>query len=168
MNPLEPETPRYEQLSSPQQVREMVLEAEGARWVALEVQVEGPGAVGATLAGVSLSFEPGAAYHAPLGTGANGDALFQELLPLLGPEGIPKVMHDSKLGLLVLAQRGVETGVPAFDTLLAGTPVSTPRWASTRRPSFESCITFGMPSGPSRGRSSWKSASPFAPVPRGA
>jgi len=119
MNPLEPETPRYEQLSSPQQVREMVLEAEGARWVALEVQVEGPGAVGATLAGVSLSFEPGAAYHAPLGTGANGDALFQELLPLLGPEGIPKVMHDSKLGLLVLAQRGVETGVPAFDTLLA-------------------------------------------------
>ena len=107
-------------LSSPKQVRE-VLEATGrARQVALDVQAEGPGTIGATLVGVSLCFEPGAAYHARLGPEeAYGDAILQELRPFLGADGPPKVMHDSKLGLMVLAQRGVENITPAFDTLLA-------------------------------------------------
>src|ERR687897_2669744 len=113
-------TPRCEVLSSPKQVREVLETSEHAERVALEVQTEGPGAVGATLAGVSLCFEPGAAYQAPLGLkDTNSDAILQELRPLLGADGPPKVMHDAKTGLIVLAQRAVETGPPAFDTLLA-------------------------------------------------
>src|ERR671912_1181807 len=113
-------TPRCEVLSSPKQVREVLETSEHAERVALEVQTEGPGAVGATLAGVSLCFEPGAAYQAPLGLkDTNSDAILQELRPLLGADGPPKVMHDAKTGLIVLAQRAVDAGTPAFDTLLA-------------------------------------------------
>src|ERR687898_36135 len=113
-------TPRCEVLSSPKQVREVLETSENAEQVALDVQTEGPGAVRSTLAGVSLCFEPGAAYHAPLGPKhTESDTILQELRPLLGADGPPKVMHDAKPGLIVLAQRGVETGPPAFDTLLA-------------------------------------------------
>ena len=98
----------------------MLETSEHAERVALDVQTEGPGAVGATLAGVSLCFEPGAAYQASLGPkDTNSDAILQELRPLLGADGPPKVMHDAKTGLIVLAQRAVDAGTPAFDTLLA-------------------------------------------------
>src|ERR687894_486944 len=111
---------RCEVLSSPKQVREVLETSENAEQVALDVQTEGPGAVRSTLAGVSLCFEPGAAYHAPLGPKhTESDTILQELRPLLGADGPPKVMHDAKPGLKVLAQRGVDTGTPAFDTLLA-------------------------------------------------
>jgi DNA polymerase I len=113
-------TPRCEVLSSPKQTREVLETSERAKQVALDVQAEGPGAVGATLAGVSFCFEPGAAYLALLGPEEMGnEGMLQELRPLLGTDGPPKVMHDAKPGLMVLAQRGVETGTPAFDTLLA-------------------------------------------------
>ena len=113
-------TPRCEVLSSPEHTRK-VLETFGrAGRVALDVQAEGSGAVGATLAGVSFCFEAGAAYHAPLGPEeVDGEGMLRELRPLLDAGGPPKVMHDAKPGLMVLAQRGVESGAPAFDTLLA-------------------------------------------------
>jgi len=114
------ETPRYEVLSSLKLVREMLKATERAQLVALDIQAEGTGAVGATLIGISLCFEPGHVYHAPLGPeGTDSDAILQELRPLLGVSSAPKVMHDSKPGLVVLAQRGVEPGAPSFDTLLA-------------------------------------------------
>ncbi|HKH37358.1 MAG TPA: DNA polymerase [Rubrobacter sp.] len=116
----EMETPRYEVLSSLKLVREMLKATERAQLVALDIQAEGTGAVGATLIGISLCFEPGHVYHAPLGPeGTDSDAILQELRPLLGVSSAPKVMHDSKPGLVVLAQRGVEPGAPSFDTLLA-------------------------------------------------
>jgi DNA polymerase-1 len=118
--PREMMTPRCEVLSSPKQAREVLETSERAEQVALDVQAEGPGAVGSTLASVSFCFEPGAAYHAPLGPEeTNSEGMLQELRPLLGADGPPKVMHDAKPGLMVLARRGVETGTPAFDTLLA-------------------------------------------------
>jgi DNA polymerase I len=98
----------------------MLKATERAQLVALDVQAEGTEAVGATLTGVSLCFEPGHVYYAPLGPeGTDSDAILRELRPLLGVSSAPKVMHDSKPGLVVLAQRGVEPGVPSFDTLLA-------------------------------------------------
>jgi DNA polymerase I len=116
----EMETPRYEVLSSLKQVREMLKATVRAQLIALDVQAEGTGAIGATLIGVSLCFEPGHVYHAPLGPeGTDSDAILRELRPLLGVSSAPKVMHDSKPGLVVLAQHGVEPGAPSFDTLLA-------------------------------------------------
>src|ERR687895_1736923 len=113
-------TPRCEVLSSPKQVREVLEASEHAEQVALDVQTEGPGAAGATIAGISLCFESGTAYQAPLGPkDTDSETILQELRPLLGADGPPKVMHDAKPGLIVLAQRGVGTGTPAFDTLLA-------------------------------------------------
>ncbi len=113
-------TPRCEVLLSPKRVREVMDASERAEQVALDLQAEGSGAVGAVLAGVSFCFEPGAAYHAPLSPEeVDSDAILQELRPLLGADGPPKVMHDAKPGLMVLAQRGVKTGTPTFDTLLA-------------------------------------------------
>jgi DNA polymerase I len=113
-------TPRCEVLSSPKQTREVLETFERTDQMALDVQAEGLGTVGATLAGVSFCFEPGAAYFAPLGPEvADREGMLQELRPLLGADGPPKVMHDAKPGLVVLAQHGVKTGTPAFDTLLA-------------------------------------------------
>src|SRR5215207_2064093 len=113
-------TLRCEVLSFPKQVREILKTSERAVQVALDVQTEGPGTVGAILAGVSICFEPGTAYLALLGSeDTNSEGMLQQLRPLLGADGPPKVMHDAKPGLMVLAQRGVKTGTPAFDTLLA-------------------------------------------------
>ncbi len=113
-------TLRCEMLSFPKQVREILKTSERVEQVALVVQARGPGAVGATIAGVSLCFEPGIAYHAPLGPEEiNSEGMLQELRSLLSADGPPKVMHDAKPGLVVLAQRGVKAGTPAFDTLLA-------------------------------------------------
>jgi DNA polymerase-1 len=115
-----PSTPRCEVISSPKQVREVLETSKRAEQVALDVQAEGPGAVGGALAGVSLCFEPGVAYHALLGSDVtDSEGMLQGLRPLLGADGPPKVMHNAKPGLMVLAQRGVRTGTPAFDTLLA-------------------------------------------------
>jgi DNA polymerase-1 len=113
-------TPHCEVLSSPKVTHKVVKTFEGAEQVALDIQAEGPGAVGAILAGVSFCFEPGTAYHAPLGPGeTDSEAMLQELRPLLGADGPQKVMHDAKPGLMVLTQHGVKTATPAFDTLLA-------------------------------------------------
>jgi DNA polymerase-1 len=120
MNPPDRVAPRCEVLSSQKRTREVLESSERAERVALDVQTEGPGAVGATLAGISFCFEPGAAYHALLGPEeTDGEGMLQELRPLLGADGPPKVMHDAKPGLMVLAQHAVEAGTPAFDTLLA-------------------------------------------------
>src|SRR5215207_360965 len=113
-------TLRCEVLSLPKQVREILKTSERAGQVALDVQTEGPGTVGAILAGVSFCFQPGTAYLALLGPEEiDSEGMLQELRPLLGADGPPKVMHDAKPGLMVLAQRGVKTVTPAFDTLLA-------------------------------------------------
>jgi DNA polymerase I len=120
MNSPDMKTLRCEVLSFPKQVREILKTSERAGQVALDVQSEVPGKVGAILAGVSICFEPGTAYLALLGSeDTNSEGMLQQLRPLLGADGPPKVMHDAKPGLMVLAQRGVKTGTPAFDTLLA-------------------------------------------------
>jgi DNA polymerase I len=112
-------TPPCEVLSSPKQTRKVLEAFERAERVALDVQAEGPRAVGATLAGISLCFEPGSAYLALLAPEEiDSERMLRELRPLLSADGPPKVMHDAKAGLMVLAQRGVKTATPAFDTLL--------------------------------------------------
>jgi hypothetical protein len=76
---------RCEVLSFPKQVREMLKTSERAEQVALDVQAEGPGAVGASLASVSFCFEPGAAYHALVGSEeTDSEGMLQELHPLIG------------------------------------------------------------------------------------
>jgi DNA polymerase I len=120
MNSPDKLTLRCKMLSFPKQVREILKTFERVEQVALVVQAQGPGAVGATIVGVSLCFVPGIAYHAPLGPEEiDSEGMLQELRSLLSADGPPKVMHDAKPGLVVLAQRGVKAGTPAFDTLLA-------------------------------------------------
>jgi DNA polymerase I len=98
-----PSTPRCEVLSSPKQARGVLQMSERAEQAALDVETEGSGAVGGALAGVSYCFEPGAAYHALLGPeDIDSEGMLQELRPLLGADGPPKVMHDAKPGLMVL------------------------------------------------------------------
>ncbi|MDQ5828844.1 MAG: DNA polymerase [Actinomycetota bacterium] len=109
---------RCEVLSSPERVREVLEANRDAGRVALELEAEGTEAVGAALAGLGLCFEPGSAYYAPLGV-SEPETLLDELRPLLGPDGPPRVAHDAKFGLVVLGQRGVEIGPPGFDTLIA-------------------------------------------------
>jgi DNA polymerase-1 len=120
MNSPDKLTLRCEVLSFPKQVREILKTSERAEQVALDVQTQGPRAVGTVLASVSFCFEPSIAYRAPLGPEVfNSEGILRDLRPLLSADGPPKVMHDAKPGLMVLAQRGVKTGTPAFDTLLA-------------------------------------------------
>ena len=109
---------RCEVLSSPERVREVLEANRNAGRVALELEAEGTEAVGAALAGIGLCFEPGSAYYVPLGV-SEPEAQLDELRPLLGPSGPPRVAHDAKFGLVVLRRRGVEAGQPGFDTLLA-------------------------------------------------
>ena len=58
MNSPDKLTLRCEVLSFPKQVRETLKTSERAEQVALGIHAQGPGAVGATLAGVSFCFEP--------------------------------------------------------------------------------------------------------------
>ena len=105
-------------LSSPGRVRQVLEANRSVGRVAVEVDAEGAGAVDATLAGIALCFEPGVAYYVPLDV-SEPETLLDELRPLLGSGGPPRVAHDAKFGLVVLGRRSVEAGPPAFDTLLA-------------------------------------------------
>src|SRR5215218_10368275 len=123
-------TTRCELLSSAEQTSKVLEPPDGAKHVALDVEADGS-AVGAVLAGISFCFEAGTAYHAPLGPEeTDSHAILQELRPVLGADGPPKLMHDAKPGLMVLLQSGVETGRPAFDTLL---PASRLDWRAHDR-----------------------------------
>ena len=67
MNSPDELTLRCEVLSFPEQVREILKSSERADQVALDVQAQGPRAVGAVLASVSFCFESSIAYRTPLG-----------------------------------------------------------------------------------------------------
>ena len=109
-----------ETLSTPGLVREAAEKMRGARLLALDVQTEGAEAR-AELAAVGLCSEPGGvAYYVPFGSrAADAGGLLRELRPILEPGGPSRSSHDAKRDLVVLGSRGVEIGVPAFDTLIA-------------------------------------------------
>jgi DNA polymerase-1 len=109
-----------ETLSTPDLLREALEANRDAGRVALDVCTAGSGTAGAALAGLGLCFEPGVAYHVPLGPGAaETRALLRELRMRLGPDGPAWSAHDAKPGLVALGRRGVEVRPPDFDTLLA-------------------------------------------------
>ena len=100
-------------------------ELRAAGRVALHVVTDNPVAMRATIVGLSFAAAPRAARYIPLGhcmltpaslTPAETLAI---LRPILEDPAIPKVGHDLKFALVVLARQGVTLRGLAIDTLLA-------------------------------------------------
>ncbi|TGD70424.1 DNA polymerase I, partial [Mangrovimicrobium sediminis] len=75
----------------------------------------------ARIVGVSFAVEPGAAAYVPLAhdyLGAPGDAVLEQLKPLLEDEGLHKVGQNLKYDMSVLANHDIELRGIAFDTML--------------------------------------------------
>ena len=95
---------------------------------AVDVESTGLDAMRADLVGLSFSVEPGRAYYVPVGHTPEAAAesgqlplrqVVDRLGPLLADARHPKVGHNIKFDLLVLAGAGIELDGLAFDTMLA-------------------------------------------------
>ncbi len=120
------EGPRdYRAVTSVAELEEIKQQA-GGRWLAVDVETTSKDAMRADLVGISLSTRPSLAWYVPVGhVGASvdeqlpiGEAL-EALRPLLEDPALPKVFHNAKYDLTVLAHHGLRASNIAFDTMIA-------------------------------------------------
>jgi DNA polymerase-1 len=128
------EFPRdYRAVTDSARVAELAQRARELGYFALDVEAAGSPVRG-QLVGLSLGFEPGAAFYLPLqhrSAGLGLDDLQQQNLPpldhasmqplieILEDEGIRKIGHNLKHDLLVLRRAGVELRGLDFDSMIA-------------------------------------------------
>ncbi|MBI4301709.1 MAG: DNA polymerase I [Chloroflexi bacterium] len=80
---------------------------------------------GAKLVGIAFCSQPGEAYYIPVGhTTLDSDQLplpqvLAQIKPLLEDPRVPKVAHNGKYDMTVLAEYGIEVANVAFDTMIA-------------------------------------------------
>ncbi|MDA0788487.1 MAG: DNA polymerase I [Proteobacteria bacterium] len=119
---VEPARVQVQVLDSPELVRQWAEGCPGPAALAVAVHTAGSVYIDASLAGLSLCYESGAAAYVPLGhegcDAATGQVLLQVLQPVLEAPGRQIVGHDLKYALNVLGERGVNFR-PGFDTMLA-------------------------------------------------
>jgi DNA polymerase-1 len=117
-------TGRYVTVTTPAELDHWLAKLESSPLAALAVATTGDGYVRAELAGLALAVEPGEAAYVPLAHRYPGapeqiarDAALARLRPWLSG-GAPKVGHDLKYAVHVLANHGLALGGIAHDTML--------------------------------------------------
>ena len=107
-------------------LEEMAARMQGAEILAVDIEATGKEESGAELVGMSFSWRPGEAYYIPVGHRLLGQL---EQLPIpvvagklrqtLTAAALPKVGHNGKYDMTVLAKYGIEVRPLAFDTMVA-------------------------------------------------
>lgn len=95
--------------------------------LAIDVETTDVDAMRARLVGVALSDGPGRGYYIPLGHDSSveegpqlpPEVALEALRPVLADARVPKVAHNAKYDLMVLAEHGVEVRGLSWDTMLA-------------------------------------------------
>jgi DNA polymerase-1 len=81
-----------------------------------DVETTSTDAVTADLVGLAITDAPRRGYYIPV---AHLQSLISNLQPVFADESLPKVAHNAKYDVTVLAQHGLETRGPLFDTMIA-------------------------------------------------
>jgi DNA polymerase-1 len=81
-----------------------------------DVETTSTDAITADLVGIALTDAPGHGYYVPV---SKLQPLISTLQPLLKDHKLEKVAHNAKYDITVLAQHGLETQGPLFDTMIA-------------------------------------------------
>jgi DNA polymerase-1 len=117
----------YQVVCTEEALAALVRELAGAPMLAIDVETTGLDAMRASLVGIALSDRLGRGFYIPVGHEAcvapEGQLelgrVLERLRPLLADEGIPKIAHNAKYDLTVLAEHGLEVRGLAWDTMLA-------------------------------------------------
>ncbi|MBN1889133.1 MAG: DNA polymerase I [Thermoflexales bacterium] len=101
-----------------------------ATLISFDVETTGTDPMRAELVGIALAIKEGEGYYIPLGHRAGpSDALdegqlpletaLEALRPVMADPAIPKIGHNAKYDMAVLARHGLQVGGLAFDTMIA-------------------------------------------------
>ena len=112
----------YQTLTSVQQLAELAERLGQAERLVFDVETTSTDPMSAELVGIALSDAPGRGYYVPVCPN-HCPLTLAEAAPLLRPlfanHELPKVAHNAKYDMTVLAQHGIETRGPLFDTMIA-------------------------------------------------
>lgn len=116
----------YAAVTTREELDALVSELRDGGRFALRIVADGPSCVRAALVGLVFSVRPRHARYVPLGHEGFGagnvldrTATLEALKPLLEDPGLPKVGHDLKADMIVLARHGVTLRGLELDTMLA-------------------------------------------------
>jgi DNA polymerase-1 len=101
---------------------QVVAALQGAKRLSFDVETTSTNAMQAQLAGLGVAWAPGQAAYFPVhhstGQQLSWEQVRAALQPFFADPDLPKVAHNSKYDLTVLAQHGLEIGGPIHDTMV--------------------------------------------------
>ncbi len=105
-------------------LRELTQALEAAEVISFDTETTSTDPMRADLVGISLAVRPGEGYYIPVGhvTGERqlpAAEVLEALRPFMSDARWPKVGHNLKYDVIVLAQSGLPTAGLAFDTMIA-------------------------------------------------
>jgi DNA polymerase-1 len=106
----------YRTVDSLDALEELVERLRKAGRFTFDVETTSTDAIAAELVGIALTDAPGHGYYVPV---SKLQPLISTLQPLLKDQKLEKVAHNAKYDITVLAQHGLETHGPLFDTMIA-------------------------------------------------
>ncbi|UCC88963.1 MAG: DNA polymerase I [Anaerolineales bacterium] len=95
---------------------ELVDRLKGSSRFTFDVETTSTDAIIADLVGIALTDAPGRGYYIPV---SRLPSLISMLQPLFADSTLEKIAHNAKYDITVLAQHGLETQGPLFDTMIA-------------------------------------------------
>jgi DNA polymerase-1 len=114
-------------VATPDALAEMVEQLKGARRLTFDVETTSTDAITADLVGIALTDAPGKGYYIPI---SNIKSPISNIKPLFEDERLEKIAHNAKYDVTVLAQHGLETRGPLFDTMIASWLINPSQVAS--------------------------------------
>jgi DNA polymerase-1 len=109
-------TTDYQIVTTPEALAALASRLRAAGRFTFDVETTSTDAVTADLVGLAITDAPGRGYYIPV---AHLQSMISNLQPVFADEALPKVAHNAKYDVTVLAQHGLETRGPLFDTMIA-------------------------------------------------
>jgi DNA polymerase-1 len=109
-------TTDHQILTTPEALADLAKRLRAAGRFTFDVETTSVDAVTAALVGLAITDAPGRGYYIPV---AHLQSLISNLQPVFADGALPKVAHNAKYDVTVLAQHGLETRGPLFDTMIA-------------------------------------------------
>jgi DNA polymerase-1 len=112
-------------IATPDAMAKLAKRLEGAKRLTFDVETTSTDAIIADLVGVALTDAPGHGYYVPVSNlksqtpALRAGARVSNLKSLLEDARLEKIAHNAKYDVTVLAQHGLETRGPIFDTMVA-------------------------------------------------
>jgi DNA polymerase-1 len=116
------EKPVYRVICSPAELTTLIEQLRKAENLTVDVETTSTDAITAELVGIALTDGPGHASYVPLASPTlclPREEVLHLLRPLFADEHLPKIAHNAKYDITVLAQHGVEMRGALFDTMVA-------------------------------------------------